>query len=134
MPDISIPVSYTHLDVYKRQVYDHCAKAMEKGAQAYEKWVSMMEAYKAQYPDCYKAYQEAFAKGMPAGVDIEKLMQVDDKPIASRAASGNVLNQLKDMEMCIRDRNGRGTAGKGHPGIPPQIHLYHPYLPEPNRR
>ena len=23
----------------------------------------MMEAYKAQYPDCYKAYQEAFAKG-----------------------------------------------------------------------
>lgn len=80
-----------------QEVYDHCAKAMEKGAQAYEKWVSMMEAYKAQYPDCYKAYQEAFAKGMPAGVDIEKLMQVDDKPIASRAASGNVLNQLKDM-------------------------------------
>ena len=63
-----------------QEVYDHCAKAMEKGAQAYEKWVSMMEAYKAQYPDCYKAYQEAFAKGMPAGVDIEKLMQVDNNP------------------------------------------------------
>ena len=80
-----------------QEVYDHCAQAMEKGAQAYEKWVSMMEAYKAQYPDCYKADEEAFAKGMPAGVDIEKLMQVDDKPLASRAASGNVLNQLKDM-------------------------------------
>lgn len=80
-----------------QEVYDHCAKAMEKGATAYADWSAMMEDYKAQYPDSYKAYQQAFTPGMPEGVDVEKLMAVEEKPIASRVASGNALNLLKDM-------------------------------------
>lgn len=80
-----------------QEVYDHCAKAMEKGAEAYEKWTSMMKSYQAKYPDCYQAYLQAFSTGLPAGVDVEALMDVDEKPIASRAASGAVLNKLKDM-------------------------------------
>lgn len=74
-------------------VLDHFRDSTQKGADAEEKWNSLLDAYKKQFPEIAKqwtemmtgSYKEAWEAALPDFADSEG-------PIATRSASGTVLN------------------------------------------
>jgi transketolase len=65
------------------------------GAEAHQAWLTLMEGYKKEYPDDYAELMRRLSGNLPDNLKI----QVDfpkDKPVATRAASGTILNALAD--------------------------------------
>lgn len=74
------------------KVYRHCAKLIQKGEQEYEKWLDMLSEYKKHYPDLYELYQQYHENKLPDGLENIAF----NKDMATRQASGEILNALKD--------------------------------------
>ena len=81
-----------------QDVYDHYQELAGKGAEQEAAWNKLFAAYAEKFPEEKKLW-DAFH----APVDAEKLLKDEkfwakaEKPIATRAASGNVIQYIKDL-------------------------------------
>ena len=81
-----------------QEVYDHCAQFLKKGEEAEVEWDKLFEVYTKKYPEERKLWDK-----YNTPIDAEALLNnedfwtVSDKPEATRASSGNMLNKLKDL-------------------------------------
>ena len=81
-----------------QDVYDHYAQLALDGAKFEAEWKARFEEYAAKYPEEKKLWDQYHAP-----LDADKLLNddefwsFDDKPAATRASSGILLNRLKDM-------------------------------------
>jgi transketolase len=85
------------LFVVPEDVQDHLGRAVSRGAGLQNEWQALMKDYRSKYPD-EAAELERMLKGeLPADFfgDVAAFTP-DDGPIATRAASGTVLNSLAD--------------------------------------
>ncbi|MBR3050589.1 MAG: transketolase [Selenomonadaceae bacterium] len=79
-------------------VYEHYNALAKKGATAEAQWEKLFATYGEKFPDDKKLWDEYHAP-----IDAEKLFNdekfwhVDDKPQATRASSGVMINRLKDI-------------------------------------
>jgi transketolase len=77
------------------QVLDHTRGAVARGQQAEQDWQVRLEAYATDYPDLAAQFQAQMRGELPAGWDEGlDLFPTGTAPIATRAASGKVLNAL----------------------------------------
>lgn len=81
-----------------QEVYDNYAKLAEQGAKAEEEWNKLFADYCAKFPE-----EKALWDKFNGGVDAEALLNdkdfwaYEDKPVATRALSGTMINRLKDI-------------------------------------
>jgi transketolase len=76
------------------EVLNHCREAVEKGKKIQASWDRKFKKYAQVYPELAQQFTDALAGKLPVNID-ELLPQFDPaKPIATRAASGKVLNAL----------------------------------------
>lgn len=81
-----------------REIYDQYKKLAEKGVAEEEEWNRLFEAYSEKFPEERKLWDKYHGK-----VDGNALMEdasfwaFEDKPQATRASSGTLLNRLKDI-------------------------------------
>ncbi len=76
------------------EVYTHMRQAVERGAQWEQAWQDMFERYRAEYPDLAAEFQRFMAGELPAGWDAEIPTFETGANIATRKASGAVLNAI----------------------------------------
>ena len=74
----------------------HFRKAREHGRQWQDEWQARLEVYRSDYPDEARQLEEALRGDLPAGwdSDLDGLFDTDSKPIATREASGQVMNAI----------------------------------------
>lgn len=78
------------------EVYEHTKEAAKRGAAAEEAWNTMFAKYCAQYPELAKLWNDYFeGNGYNAWED-ETLWKKPEKAMATRATSGDILNQLSE--------------------------------------
>ncbi len=72
----------------------HMRKVAEKGTKAEQLWMNRFDRYSESYPELAEKFKNAAAGNL--GCDIDKLMPRFplDKPMATRKASGEVLNSI----------------------------------------
>jgi len=77
-----------------QEVLTHMRKAVERGKQAEAAWNKMFAEYAKKYPDLAKQFRDAEAGKLP--VNLEEILPKFDtsKPLATRQASGKVLDAL----------------------------------------
>lgn len=84
-PDFYIP----------EEVKTHFAEVKERGKQAEQAWQTLFSQYKADHPQLAAQFEQAVNGDLPDGWDSElPTYSADDKPIATRAASGNFINAI----------------------------------------
>jgi transketolase len=106
----------------------HCRKALERGETAQRDWRSRFDAYAKAHPKDSAALQDALAGRLPDGWDRDlPTYSPEDKPIATRAASGKALNAIADripwlvggsadlMESTVTEMKGKPTASGEEP-------------------
>lgn len=77
------------------QALDHMRAAGARGADAQAEWTKRFDAYRAAHPDVAAELESALTRTLPAGWDADlPTWTKDDKPIATRAASGKALNAI----------------------------------------
>ncbi len=76
-----------------QEVFDHCAEAANKGAEAQAAWTKMFETYAAAYPELAKEYKAVMAGEKPNFDEMDELYEFA-KPMATRQTSAVVLNKL----------------------------------------
>ena len=78
------------------EVLAHFRQAQERGRRYQEEWQKRLEAYRRAYPDEARQLEEDLSGDLPAGWDsnLDGLFKAEDKPIATRTASGQVLNAI----------------------------------------
>lgn len=86
-PEFTVP------DEVKKEVEDIRAKLAEEE----EQWKEMYKKYAAEYPDLCAEYNKANEPVDPKIFDNEEYWTFEDKPAATRASSGTVLNKLSKM-------------------------------------
>ncbi|WP_442601700.1 transketolase [Paenibacillus sp. KN14-4R] len=85
VPDFHVP----------EDVREHYAQIKKQGVRAEQAWTGMFSDYAKAYPDLAQQFQMAVAGELPEGWDRElPTYSPEDKPIATRAASGNAINAL----------------------------------------
>jgi transketolase len=73
----------------------HFRRAVEQGMQAETAWNSRYSAYAQAFPDLARELEQAIAGAMPANWDEDiPTFPADDKGIATRVASGKVMNAI----------------------------------------
>ena len=77
-----------------QQVLDHTRTLRERGAKAHEAWDQKMTAWRAANPEAAKLYDRLIAGQLPA--DYREAFPVFEagSPLATRAASGKVINAI----------------------------------------
>lgn len=77
-----------------QQVLDHTRTLRERGAKAHEAWDQKMAAWRAANPEAAKLYDRLLAGQLPA--DYREAFPVFEagSPLATRAASGKVINAI----------------------------------------
>jgi len=77
-------------------VLAHMRKALQRGQAAEEAWQQRMQAWQREHPADALAFRQAMSGELPAGWDsgLTDLFKAGDKPVATREASGRVLNLL----------------------------------------
>ena len=75
---------------------DHFRKSLARGSNLQADWERRIEAYRADFPDEVAQLEEALSGALPEGWDdeLDSLFKAGDKPIATREASGRVMNAL----------------------------------------
>ena len=78
------------------EVLAHFRQAPERGKHYQEGWQDRLKAYRQAYPDEAGQLEEALRGDLPEGwdSDLADLFKSGDKPIATRAASGQVMNAI----------------------------------------
>ena len=82
--------------VVPQDVYDFYSELGAKGTKAHAEWDALFEKWSASYPDLKALWDKFFCNDYSALLNDEDLWTVDDKPQASRALGGKVLNKLAD--------------------------------------
>ncbi|MCP3933255.1 MAG: transketolase, partial [Bacteroidetes bacterium] len=74
---------------------DDCRKTLSKGQENEDKWQVIYDQYKTEFPELAASFVDAISGFLTTGwdKDIQTLSSSDD-PIATRAASGKVLNAI----------------------------------------
>ena len=76
------------------EVLNHTRQAIEKGKKAQASWARKFKKYAQAHPELAQQFTGALAGTLPSNID-ELLPKFDPaKPVATRAASGKVLNAL----------------------------------------
>lgn len=79
------------------QVRDHFRKALEKGSRFQQQWEELVEAYKQAYPEAGNEFQKYIEREIPDHIeDLLPQFTSDEGEMATRKASGKVLNSLAD--------------------------------------
>jgi len=77
------------------EVYSHFRQAVDRGRKWEQEWQEMFAAYREAYPDLAARWEREQAGELPPGWEEHlPVFTPDDGPIATRAASGKVLNAL----------------------------------------
>jgi transketolase len=76
------------------EALEHFRTALDKGAQAEQEWEALLAAYRAEYPDLAAQWDQAIAGKLPEGWDADIPVFPPDKKVATRNASGTVLNAI----------------------------------------
>lgn len=87
-PDKSFDVSTEVLDYYR--------KVGKKGQQKESDWNELYKRYKKEYPDLAKAYELTSSGQLPDGWDKDLPVYKAGENVATRKASGKVLNAIAD--------------------------------------
>ena len=79
-------------------VYDQYANLAAQGQEAEDKWNAMYAEWQAKFPEDAKLHDKFYDKdAVKAVLEDESFWAPAEKPAASRALSGNVINKLKDI-------------------------------------
>lgn len=76
------------------EALEHFREAVQRGAQAQAEWQALFEAWRAAYPDLAAEWDRAWSGQLADGWDAELPSFASGKPIATRNASGEVLNAI----------------------------------------
>ena len=76
------------------EVADHMREALERGKEAEGKWNKMLEQYGKKHPDLAKAFADAAAGNLPVNLDEVLPKFKAGESLATRKASGKVLDVL----------------------------------------
>ncbi|MFQ6122046.1 MAG: transketolase [Dehalococcoidales bacterium] len=78
------------------EVLAHFRRAKERGRRYQQEWQKKLEAYRQAYPDDARQLEEDLRGDLPEGwdSDLAGLFKSGDKPIATRVASGQVMNAI----------------------------------------
>ncbi len=76
------------------QALAHFRQAIERGARQQQEWKAQVRKYQEKYTDLGKTWQETMSGELPAGWEEHLPDFADAKPMATRAASGEVINAL----------------------------------------
>lgn len=80
------------------EIYDHYKALAEEGAKKEEAWKAMFAEYAIKYPEDARLWDEYFAKpDVQKIIDSEEYWAHEDKAMATRAVSGDIINKLKDV-------------------------------------
>ena len=81
----------------------HFRTALERGRRHQEEWEARLEAFRQDSPAETALLEEALKGELPQGWDrdLDQLFRAGDKPIATREASGRVMNVLADRVHCF---------------------------------
>ncbi|MFC1908366.1 transketolase [Chloroflexota bacterium] len=79
-----------------QEVLSHFRQAQERGRLLQQEWESRLEAYRQAYPEVAGKLEEDLGGNLPEGweKDLADLFQPGDKPMATREASGRVMNAI----------------------------------------
>jgi len=84
-----------------QEVFEHCAKAANAGAEKQAEWTKLFAAYEKAYPELATAYKAAMSGELPNFDAISGLYNFE-KPMATRQTSAKVLNLLaKEIPILI---------------------------------
>ena len=73
----------------------HFREALERGAEAQARWSEMFAGYERAYPELAAEWKRRLAGELPAGWEAQvPAFEVEDGPLATRAASGKVMAAL----------------------------------------
>ncbi len=78
------------------EVLTHFRHAQERGKRQQQEWEAKLEAYRQTYPSEVRQLEEDLRGDLPAGWDseLDDMFTAEDKPIATRVASGQVMNAI----------------------------------------
>ncbi len=76
------------------EVYAHMRQAVERGQRWEQEWRDMFERYRAAYPDLAEQFERFLAGELPEGWDADLPTFEPGQNIATRKASGAVLNAI----------------------------------------
>ncbi|MFC1930865.1 transketolase [Chloroflexota bacterium] len=78
------------------EVLTHFREAREKGKYYQGQWQKGLEVYRRAYPDEARQLEADLRGDLPEGwdKDLESLFKAEDKPVATRAASGQVMDAI----------------------------------------
>jgi transketolase len=76
------------------EALEHFREAVERGAAWEAEWNKLFEAWRAEFPDLAKEWDDAFAGKLPDGWDADLPSFDPAKKYATRNASGEVLNAI----------------------------------------
>ena len=80
------------------EIYDHYKALAEEGAKKEVAWKAMFAEYAIKYPEDARLWDEYFAKpDVQKIIDSEEYWAHEDKAMATRAVSGDIINKLKDV-------------------------------------
>lgn len=78
-------------------VYAHYHAIAEEKAKAEEKWNALFAEYCAKYPEMQKLWDKYYHAQCGEALNSEEFWAYEDKPQATRALSGTMINRLKDI-------------------------------------
>jgi len=78
------------------EVLAHFRQTQERGQRCQKEWQNRLETYHQAYPDRARQLEEDLKGELPDGWDndLDSLFQAEDKPVATRTASGQVMNAI----------------------------------------
>ncbi len=81
-----------------QEVYDNYAKLAAKGQDSEDAWNKLFADYVAKYPDMKALWDKYYGEiDAEALLNDEAFWAYEDKPVATRALSGTMINRLKDI-------------------------------------
>ncbi len=81
-----------------QEVYDNYAKLAAKGQDSEDAWNKLFADYVAKYPDMKALWDKYYGEiDAEALLNNEAFWAYEDKPVATRALSGTMINRLKDI-------------------------------------
>jgi transketolase len=79
------------------EVYDHLETIKQKGVATEKLWNDKFKAYRQAFPDKAKEWDTYFSEELPVDLlNDSEFWTFEDKPMATRNVSGELINRLKD--------------------------------------